>query len=221
MRVPLLPGVTLPADPHAPDTVNRMGRQQLRTDEQYDGERFADAVFDQATARNSLFLDCSFAGVSFSDCNLRKCRFTDTAMREVRIVGTDLAETGWQDVTLTGCALAGVQAYSAGWRRVVFRDGKLDSVNFRGGMLTDVRFENCLLRDPDFSHATLLRVSFGGCTVTGADFTKTTCTDVDLRGASLDIAAGFDALRGTTIDSVQLVTLAPQLANHLGITVED
>jgi hypothetical protein len=30
---------------------------------------------------------------------------------------------------------------------------------------------------------------------------------------------GFDGLRGTTIDSVQLVTLAPQLANHLGITV--
>jgi hypothetical protein len=46
-----------------------------------------------------------------------------------------------------------------------------------------------------------------------------TCTDVDLRGASLSIADGFDALRGTTIDSVQLVTLAPQLANHLGITV--
>jgi uncharacterized protein YjbI with pentapeptide repeats len=35
---------------------------------------------------NSLFLDCSLAGVSFSDCNLRTCRFTDTAMREVRIV---------------------------------------------------------------------------------------------------------------------------------------
>jgi len=133
-----------------------MAGRELRPDEQYDGERFADVAFDQAVAGNSLFLDCSLAGVSFSDCNLRKCRFTDTAMREVRIVGTDLAETGWQDVTLTG-----------------------------------------------------------------ADFTKATCTDVDLRGASLGIAAGFEALRGTTIDSVQLVTLAPQLANHLGITVED
>ena len=102
-----------------------------------------------------------------------------------------------------------------------FVDGKLDSVNFRGGALTDVRFENCLLRDADFSHAALLRVSFAGCTLTGADFTKTTCGDVDLRGASLGIAAGYDALRGTTIDSVQLVTLAPELANHLGITVED
>jgi uncharacterized protein YjbI with pentapeptide repeats len=57
--------------------------------------------------------------------------------------------------------------------------------------------------------------------VTGADFTKTTCTEVDLRGASLGITGGLGSLGGTTIDSVQLVALAPQLANHLGITVED
>lgn len=57
--------MTLPADPDAPATVNRMGRQELRPDEQYDGECFADALFDQAAAGNSLFVDCSFAGVSF------------------------------------------------------------------------------------------------------------------------------------------------------------
>ena len=142
-------------------------------------------------------------------------------MAEVRFVATDLAETGWQDVTLTGCALAGVPVFSAGLRRVTFRDSKLDSVNFRAGTLTDVTFENCLLRDPDFAGATLLRVSFAGCTLTGADFTKVTCTDVDLRRAELGITAGYESLRGATIDTVQLVGLAPQLARHLGITVAD
>ncbi len=142
-------------------------------------------------------------------------------MAEVRFVATDLAETGWQDVTLTGCALAGIPVFSAGLRRVTFRDGKLDSVNFRAGTLTDVRFENCLLRDPDFGGATLLRVSFPGCSLTGADFTKVTCTDVDLRGAELGITAGYDSLRGAMIDTVHLVGLAPLLARHLGITVAD
>jgi uncharacterized protein YjbI with pentapeptide repeats len=94
-------------------------------------------------------------------------------------------------------------------------------VNFRNAVLTDVTFEDCVLRDADFGSATLLRVSFAGCTLTGADFTKVSCTEVDLRGASLGITAGFDALRGATIDSVQLVTLAPYLARHLGITVDD
>jgi uncharacterized protein YjbI with pentapeptide repeats len=73
----------------------------------------------------------------------------------------------------------------------------------------------------DFGSATMVRVSFAGCTLTGADFTKVSCTAVDLRGAALGITAGFDALRGATIDSVQLVGLAPYLARHLGITVAD
>jgi uncharacterized protein YjbI with pentapeptide repeats len=141
-------------------------------------------------------------------------------LRDTRFVATDLAETGWQDTTLAGCALAGVQAFSAALRRVTFRDGKLDSVNFRGAALTDVAFEDCVLRDVDFGSATLLRVSFAGCTLTGADFTKVSCTDVDLRGASLGITAGFEALRGVTIDNVQLVALAPYLARHLGIIVD-
>ena len=133
----------------------------------------------------------------------------------------DLAETGWQDVTLAGCALAGVQAFSASMRRVTFRDCKLDSVNFRSATLTDVRFEDCLLRDAEFGGAKLLRVSFGGCTLARADFTKVSCTEVDLRGAALGITAGYESLRGATIDSVQLIALAPLLARHLGITVID
>ena len=133
----------------------------------------------------------------------------------------DLAETGWQDVTLAGCALAGVQAFSASMRRVTFRDGKLDSVNFRSGTLTDVRFENCLLSDAEFGGAKLRRVSFGGCTLARADFARSSCTKVDLRGAALGITAGYESLRGATVDSGQLVSLAPLLARHLGITVTD
>jgi uncharacterized protein YjbI with pentapeptide repeats len=106
-------------------------------------------------------------------------------------------------------------------RRVTFRDAKLDSVNFRGSKLIEVRFEDCVLRDVEFGGAALRRVSFGGSTLTGADFTKASCEKVDLRGAELGIRAGYDSLRGATIDSVQLVTLAPLLAGHLGITVAD
>ena len=94
-----------------------------------------------------------------------------------------------------------VQAFSASLRRVTFRDCKLDSVNFRSGTLTDVRFENCLLRDIEFGGSTLRRVSFGGSTLTQADFARVTCTEVDLRDAELGISAGYESLRGATIDS--------------------
>ena len=193
----------------------------LEPDEDYEGVLFDGAAFADADAGHCHFLDSTFAGVSIDGGTLRKARFTDVALRETRFVACDLAETGWQDVTLDGCALSGVQAFSTSMRRVVFRGGKLDSVNFRSGTLTDVRFEDCVLRDAEFGGATLRRVSFGGCTLARADFTKATCDEVDLRGAELGISGGYESLRGTTIDSGQLVALAPLLARHLGITVTD
>jgi uncharacterized protein YjbI with pentapeptide repeats len=196
-------------------------RGDLEEGGEYEGLSFAETAFDEAAAGGCHFLDCEFVNVSFGGGRLRRSRFTDTRLRDTRFMATDLAETRWQDTVLAQCMLAGVQAFSAVLRRTTFSDGKLDSVNFRGSTLTDVTFSNCVLRDADFGGATLERVSFGGCTLTGADFTKASCTDVDLRGAELGIAAGFESLRGVTIDSVQLVRLAPQLAHHLGITVLD
>jgi uncharacterized protein YjbI with pentapeptide repeats len=172
----------------------------LEPDEDYEALRFADTTFDEAAAGGCHFLDCAFVSTSFSGGRLRKSRFTDVTLREVRFVATEL---------------------SAALRRVVFTGGKLDSVNFRQAVLTDVTFEDCVLRDADFGGAALLRVTFAGCTLTGADFTKATCTEVDLRGAQLGITAGYESLRGVTVDRVQLVSLAPYLARHLGITVAD
>jgi hypothetical protein len=65
--------------------------------------------------------------------------------------------------------------------------------------------------------------------VSGLDFTKANCGNVDLRGARLGerddsaagIKAGFESLSGVRIDTLQLMTLAPFLAHHLGITVAD
>jgi uncharacterized protein YjbI with pentapeptide repeats len=94
-------------------------------------------------------------------------------------------------------------------------------VNFRDCTLMDVLFEDCVLRDPDFGSAKLTRVRVPGSQLIGADFTKVTFKDVDLRGAELGITAGFESLRGTTIDHVQLVSLGPLLARHLGIKVEE
>ena len=44
---------------------------------------------------------------------------------------------------------------------------------------------------------------------------------MDLRGAALGVTAGYESLRGATINGGQLIALAPLLARHLGITVTD
>lgn len=199
----------------------------LETDGDYELAHLSGSALADVMAGGSRFAECAFTGVTFDGGQLRRCRLSDVWFGESRFVAFDLAESSFADAWFSGCVLAGVQAFSAGMRRVVFRDCKLDSVNFRESSLREVTFADCVLRDVDFGGARLKKVRFGGSVLTGADFTKVACTDVDLRGATLGsdgaagIRAGYESLVGVRIDNLQLMSLAPYLARHLGITVDD
>jgi len=190
-------------------------------EDDYDAVHFDGAVFDEVAVGGGRFMDCAFESVQFDGGRLRGARFSDVWFHDSRLISTDLAQTEWTDSSFVAVSVAGVQAYEAQLRRVVFERCKFDSLNLRAAKLFDVTFDNCLLRDVDFGGASLTRVSFPNSRLVDADLTKVTCEHLDLRGAQLGISAGHDALRGAIIDSGQLVDLAPALAQSLGITVAD
>jgi uncharacterized protein YjbI with pentapeptide repeats len=143
-------------------------------------------------------------------------------MHTVRMTGTDLAECSWVDSFVVASLLAGTAAFGSTLQRVVFSSCKLNAVNFRGASLVDVVFEDCVLTDVDFGEATLTRVTFPCSRWQEVHLNKATLTEVDLRGATeLDLATGFDALRGAIISESQLIALAPAIASALGITVKE
>jgi uncharacterized protein YjbI with pentapeptide repeats len=200
----------------------------LEAEGDYDRALFDGLTFIDSDAAGARFTECAFVGGSGLDgVRLRRARLTDVWFGDTRFVAADLAESSLTDVWLSGCVLAGVQAFSLVGRRVLLRGCKLDSVNFRDAKLTDVTFEDCVLRDVDFGSAKLLRVRFPGSQLSGLEFTHAACREVDLRGARLGteetpgIKGGYDSLSGVRIDHPQLMTLAPLLAQHLGITVAD
>ena len=203
------------------------GSPALEIDGDYDRVLFSGSTGQDADASGARFTECAFTGAGFDGGRLRRARLSDVWFGETRLVAVDLAQSSLTDVWFSGCVFAGVQAFSCVGRRVLFRGCKLDSVNFRDCKLTDVTFEDCVLRDVDFGSAKLSKVRFAGSTLVGADFTRVECKDVDLRGARLGsadapgIKAGYDCLSSTRIDSLQLMTLAPLLASHLGIRVTD
>jgi uncharacterized protein YjbI with pentapeptide repeats len=188
---------------------------------EYDSFHFHGTVLADAAAGGSRFMDCAFEGVTFQGGRLHGSRFSDVWLRESRMISTDLARTQWTDAAFVAVGLAGVQAFDAQLRRVVFERCKFDSINLRGASLTEVVFDGCLLRDADFGGAKLARVSFPGSRLVDADFAGSRLDLVDLRGAELGIAAGHGALSGAIIDSAQLVDLAPAFAQALGVTVSD
>lgn len=193
----------------------------LETEGHYDGLLFGGLSLEAANADHARFVECAFSDVTLDDVTLRKSRLSDVWLRDVRLLSADLAGSTWLDATFVGCSGAGIQAFDSSFQRVGFADCKLDSWNFRGATLTDVTFDHCLLRDTDFGGATLKRVTFAGCTLTRADFSRATLTKADLRGAELDITAGYESLRGAIMTTAQLISIAPALAQQIGITIKD
>jgi uncharacterized protein YjbI with pentapeptide repeats len=193
----------------------------LAAGEDYDTVHFDKDGFEDQEAASARFLECAFTGVTFQGGRLRRSRFVEPWLKDVRITLTDLAETQWTDATFTGAVIAGVQAFGARLDRVVFAGCKLDSVNFREAKLTGVTFTDCLLRDVDFAGAKLAKTAFTDCKLSGADFSRTSLDRVDLRGSELGLIVGPEPLRGAIISSGQLATIAPVLAEALGIVVDD
>lgn len=187
----------------------------------YDTVLFEHADFDRPSAPNARFLECAFRQVSITGGSLARCRLRDVWAADLRLTGTDLPESGWLDVTVLRSSLAGVQLFGAELERVAFSGCKLDSVNFRGSRLTSVTFDQCVLRDVDFGGATLARCAFPGTELVRADLRNVTMDRTDLRGAVLGLVIDAGSLRGTILSSGQLATVAPVLAESLGIVIAD
>ena len=192
----------------------------VTADGDYDGEVFTGDLSGQE-AGNARFLECPFDGCDLSELRAPRARFADTTLYAVHGAGVDLAEIEWLDCAVSGARLGAVQLYGAELRRVRFEGGKIEFLNLRGATLREVQFVDCLLTEPDFGAATLEKVGFEGCRLVSPDFSQATMKDVDLSAADLVAPRGLTSLAGATISRLQLLDLAPALADQLGIRVAD
>lgn len=197
-------------------------RGELEREGDYDTVHVDGGTFEDVDIGGARFTESAFSSVTCDGGRMRRARFNDVWFHSVRIVGADLAETNWLDTEVVSGVLAGVEMFSAEMCRVTFFNCKFDSVNWRAATLQEVQFVNCLLRESDFGGATLTCVRFPGSTLVGARLSKARLKKVDLRdAAALGISEGIEALRGATIDGTQLLDLAPQFAQALGVTVKN
>jgi uncharacterized protein YjbI with pentapeptide repeats len=139
-------------------------------------------------------------------------------------VREDLAGADWSRRHLIrdrfeDCRLTGLEAGELTAEHVVFTACRLDLANFRHATLRFVTFADCVLDEADFGGADISLCTFHGCSLLRTYFQGAKLTKVDLRGAKLEPDGPATALKGATIDPVQLVDLAPALARDAGIDV--
>jgi len=175
----------------------------------------------KADAGSGRFERVYLKDIDFGESKLRAVEFIDVIAERIDAAngdwgGAQLRRTRFSDARLTGLNFA-----EARIEEVSFKGCKLDYANFRHSAIKQVSFEDCVLTGADFQGASLDATLFSDCQLVEADFSKAKLSLVDLRGSELAFVGSVLGLRGAIIDPLQLMELAPILAQELGITVKD
>lgn len=165
--------------------------------------------------------DAAAVGDLVEGAKLRGLQLVDVAVENLEAANGDWGEGLLRRVLLRGSRMTGLSLGGARIEEARFEGCKLDYANFRHCTIEYATFEDCVLSGADFQGAKIHATRFSGCRLVGTDFTKAELSFVDLRGSELAPAGSVLGLGGATVDSLQLIDLAPAIAHELGILVED
>jgi uncharacterized protein YjbI with pentapeptide repeats len=159
--------------------------------------------------------------VQFVQAKLEKLGLSDVRLQGCDLSAAKCADGSWLRVHVKGGRLVGIDLSNTTLKDIIFEDCKLDLANFRSSKLTRVQFIGCHLQETDFQMATLTNVAFTSSELKKVAFSRATLNRVDARTSQLFDIRGWDSLKGLTLDASQLMAIAPELANELGLLIED
>ncbi len=191
-----------------------------------DGDEWSEVTAERdyvgASADNVAWSDVVARGGRWSGVTIEGFQGTDVRFENCDLAGLVLqGDVSLRRVEFVGCRMTGAVLAGAHLRHVRFASCVLDDTNLRMLDAQHVAFDGCSLLAADLYAAKLAKVTLAQCDLRGAELTKATFTDVDLRTSRLEDVKGADALRGATLDSVQVLSVAHSLALALGIKIVD
>lgn len=160
------------------------------------GCRLEGAELRRLRCRRVVFDTCDFANSTWLDCE-----FSEVAFLDCRFTGATIAGGRLSEVVLRECQM---------------RLAKLSHLGRPHALL-----EHCDLRGVLLMESDLCEVRFAECDLGGAELFNVDLTGSDLRDNELVGLRGVGCLRGSTIDALQLLSLGPALAAHVGLVVEE
>ena len=166
-------------------------------------------------------LSCRFSEVFANDTDLAAARLVDCRLERLSATYLHSPRSTWQTVELVDSRIGAWEIYDADVESVLIEDCRMGFTNLVGTVLRDVLIRGTRIDELDLSGIDAQRVRFEDCRVGVLRLRGGSLSDVDLRGLEMSMVDGVDSLAGTTISGEQLTELAPLLAQHLGLRVED
>ena len=166
-------------------------------------------------------LSCRFSEVFANDTDLAAARLVDCRLERLSATYLHSPRSTWRTVELVDSRIGAWELYDADVESLLMENCRLGFVNLAGTALRDVLIRATRIDELDLSGIDAQRVRFEDCRVGTLRLHGGGLSDVDLRGLEMTVVSGIGSLAGATISSGQLTELAPLLAQHLGLRIED
>ncbi|WP_114853488.1 pentapeptide repeat-containing protein [Brachybacterium sp. YJGR34] len=213
-RKPVLSPLVLP-------DLDRGVHGDLGPHEHVEGLRLEDADLSGADLTGLTLTECELLGVTAHTTALTSARLVETRIDRLNAPVLDATRSTWRDVELTGSRIGALDIYDASVTSTRISGCKLDWINLRSSHLEDVLFEDCTIGELDLSGVHAKRVAFIDCRTGSLALAHAQLQDVDLRGLEMGSIGNLEGMAGATLDAQQVTALAPALATHLGVRIED
>ena len=195
------------------------GADELAAGEMVEDLRLAGADLSGADLSAISLLSCRLSEIFTDDTDLAAARLVDCRLERLSSTYLHSPRSTWRAVELAGSRIGAWELYDADVESALIEDCRLGFANLAGTGLRDVLIRGTRIDELDLSGVEAQRVRFEDCRV--GRLSGGSLSDVDLRGLEMRVVSGLGALAGATISGDQLAELAPLLATHLGLRVED
>ncbi|WP_167149156.1 pentapeptide repeat-containing protein [Actinomyces sp. ZJ308] len=166
-------------------------------------------------------LSCELSEVFADDTDLSAARLVDCRLERLSSTYLHSPRSTWRTVELTGSRIGAWELYDADVESLLIEDCRLGFANLAGTGLRDVLIRATRIDELDLSGVEAQRVRFEESRVGTLRLRDGSLADVDLRGLEMRSVSGVGSLGGATVSGQQLTELAPLMAAHLGLRVED
>ena len=221
-------GSAAPASPRPPVlTAPDLGRlRDGEADELAAGEMAEDLDLVEADLSGGdlsalTLLSCRFSEVFANDTDLAAARLVDCRLERLSATYLHSPRSTWRTVELLDSRIGAWELYDADVESVLIEECRLGFTNLAGTAVRDLLIRGTRIDELDLSGIEAQRVRFEDCRVGTLRLHGGSLSDVDLRGLEMTVISGVGSLTGATVSSGQLTELAPLLAQHLGLRVED
>lgn len=206
--------------PELPNELKLQTFDDLTNDQTVEDSLFSKLDVNQVDAIDTKIFNSKISGCTILDSNFQGSRWRDVVVESTNLSTTKNSDCIISRVKFDSCRLQGIDFNVSELSDVVFINCNLDLSNFRRAKLRRIKFENCSLVDADFMSCGLRDIIFDGFDLEQANFDESIKKDVDMSNSQIINIKNIGSLKGVTIDSMQLISLAPELARILGIKVK-